>query len=65
MSKTKSYKCANCLEEFDAGWSDEEASVEFNQDFSGFDIADAEVVCDDCYKEMVAWKKPKALVEEQ
>lgn len=51
---TKSFKCSNCLEEFDAGWSDEEASVEFAQQFPHDDISNAALVCDDCYNEIMS-----------
>ena len=50
---TKTYICASCQEEYETGWSDEEASIEFQQRFEGGDIHKAAVVCDDCYKEIM------------
>ena len=47
------YTCENCLGKFNTGWSDEEASMEFNQKFTNSDIRTAALVCDDCYKELV------------
>lgn len=46
---TKQFTCANCLETFDKGWTDEEASVEFAQNFPHGDIHYTDIVCDDCY----------------
>lgn len=47
-----SYKCAYCAGEFKSGWTDEEASAEFAENFQGFDIRNAALVCDDCYNKM-------------
>lgn len=58
------YTCDNCLKTFDEAWSDEEASAEFNKDFPTSEIRDAAIVCDDCYKEMVAWKTPEQYTSE-
>lgn len=46
------YTCANCLEEFEIAWTDEEASVEFQQNFPESDISTAAIGCDDCYAKM-------------
>jgi DNA-directed RNA polymerase subunit RPC12/RpoP len=48
MSTT--YTCAQCNQEFETDWTDEEASLEFDQSFEGSDIRNAAIVCDDCYK---------------
>lgn len=45
------YKCARCGETFETEWTDEEAKVEAKN--NGFNIEDCDVVCDDCYKEIM------------
>jgi len=47
------YKCAMCGETYEEDWTEEEAIEELNNNFPGFDKADCEVVCDDCYKEFM------------
>ena len=47
---SKTYTCANCLENYEYGWSEEEASAEFSKMFPEDNIEDADIVCDDCYK---------------
>jgi DNA-directed RNA polymerase subunit RPC12/RpoP len=47
------YKCSDCGETFDTDWSDEEASLEFSQNFQGYDIRGAAIVCDDCYNKYI------------
>ena len=47
-----SFKCAMCGGEFETGWSDEEASAEFNQYFPEHDIKNADTVCDDCFNKI-------------
>lgn len=46
------YRCAACDEVFKKGWSDEEAADEAKA--NGFDGVPCEVVCDDCYKAIMA-----------
>ena len=53
MSET--YKCAQCGGTFDKGWTDDEALAE--KSANGFDELDCAVVCDDCYKTIMAWKE--------
>lgn len=48
--KSNEYKCEECGEIFEKGWTDAEAAVEFAETFPGFDLADSATVCDDCYK---------------
>ena len=53
MTETlQKYVCENCLEEFDKGWSDEEASVEFIDLFPDDRVQDAVIVCDDCWHKL-------------
>jgi ssDNA-binding Zn-finger/Zn-ribbon topoisomerase 1 len=50
------YTCDKCGEAFVSGWSDEEASAEFEENFP--ETADEEetaVLCDDCYKAFMQW----------
>lgn len=55
MSKSKdTYTCAECGGEFEKGWSDEEAKAEFGAEFTSHDLDDAALVCDDCYKKIMA-----------
>lgn len=46
------FTCALCHQTFDKGWSDEEAITELQANFDTTDIADCDMVCDDCYKAM-------------
>lgn len=48
QQKRDKYECEMCGEEFEFGWSDEEAKQEAID--NGFDINDCGIVCDDCYK---------------
>lgn len=53
MSKTENIiVCTMCHEEFEPDWSDEEASLEFQQTFPGHDIRNARVICDDCWTKL-------------
>jgi len=46
-----SFICADCKEEFDYVWSDEEAEAEAKENFGGNVMeTPTSVVCDDCYK---------------
>ena len=56
LAEEKTFTCDSCGETFSMIWSDEEASMEFEQRFEGGDISTAAVVCDDCYKEMMGDK---------
>lgn len=50
----KQYRCAECGEVFEFGWTEEEARAE--QEANGWgDIPDdfMGVVCDDCYKKII------------
>lgn len=49
----ETYECALCKETFEKAWSDEEATEEFDDAFEGEDVADAAIVCDDCYKKVM------------
>ena len=64
--KKNEYKCGNCGEINEKGWSDEESLKEAEENF-GKPVKDwkdkAVVICDDCYKKMNPKNFPE-LVEE-
>lgn len=47
------YQCAICSGIFTKGWSDEEADVELAQNFPNTSVEDCDLVCDDCYNEVM------------
>lgn len=47
------YTCAICGETYEAGWSDEEAEAEMEENFGEVDEENRAVVCDGCYKEFI------------
>jgi DNA-directed RNA polymerase subunit RPC12/RpoP len=49
------YTCAACGEEFENGWTDEEAEAEYQAAFTGDAEAGApkDTVCDDCYHKIM------------
>ena len=52
--KKDSYVCAICKQEFEKGWTDEEAIEEKNILF-GQDklLEDCGIICDDCFKRFI------------
>lgn len=56
------YKCAKCGKIFEKGWSDEEANQEAEELWSFWSVKDAserddfDVICDDCFKKLMAKK---------
>lgn len=59
--KDNEYQCAACGEIYEYAWSDEEAQTEYETKFPKHAEAGEAVdtVCDDCYKQMTAWKSPE------
>jgi DNA-directed RNA polymerase subunit RPC12/RpoP len=52
MSNT--YKCSVCKNEYEKGWDDIEAEKEMKDNFGqSVTTDDCEIVCDDCYKEIM------------
>lgn len=45
------FVCANCEEQFQSEWTDEEARAEAHE--RGFDPAECELVCTDCYQSIL------------
>lgn len=64
--KANEYQCAACGEIYEYGWSDDEAQAEYEENFPTYakrgDAVD--VVCDDCYLQLTAWKPPQEAEEE-
>jgi len=56
MSET--YTCAKCNNEYDKGWSDEEAMAETDANFPDRGDKPLEVVCDPCYQKMIEQVPP-------
>lgn len=50
---TDTYKCAECSETFEKGWSDEEAIGEAEAVLGTYDEENMAVVCDDCYQKIM------------
>ena len=55
------YDCAACGETYECGWSDDAAQIEYEHKFPKHAHAQApvDVVCDDCYLQLTAWKSPE------
>ena len=50
---TGTFTCARCGGTFPKGWSDEESAAEARGNFTGAELADTAVICDDCYREFM------------
>lgn len=50
---SNTFVCANCKQKFTKGVSDEEALAETEELFGLYDHKDLEVVCDDCFNELM------------
>jgi hypothetical protein len=50
-----SFTCEQCRGTFPKAWSDEERDAEAKA--NGFDLDDAIIVCDDCYKAIMAFNE--------
>jgi len=44
------FVCEQCGGEFEKGWTDDEASAEYEAEFGSLSTGDVASVCDDCYK---------------
>lgn len=51
--KKGEFRCAICGGVFTKGWSEEEAIAEMKRDFPNFDLEQCDVVCDDCYRDIM------------
>jgi len=62
--KENEYRCAMCGGIFKKGRPDEEAWEEHDVNFPGDSHETAKIVCDDCYRQMVAIEPPPGMKEE-
>lgn len=51
--KPNEFRCAICGGVFTKGWTDEEALAEMNRDFPDFVAEQCDVVCDECYRDIM------------
>ena len=58
MAGDDAYKCAMCRRVFTKGWSDGEAKAEAAAAFGAIPEDEQELVCDDCYQQMIAQLPP-------
>ncbi len=47
------YRCAVCYGIFERTWSDEEAKAEMEATWN--ETSDPDIVCDDCFQEVIVW----------
>ena len=59
--KENEYRCAMCGKVYKKRWTEEEAWAEHDRNFPGEPHETAAVVCDDCYKAMVAVRPPPGM----
>lgn len=52
MSK-ETFQCAVCGGIFTPTWDDSEAVQEFEENFPGYSVDDCDIVCDDCYNQIM------------
>lgn len=51
--KANEYKCAQCGNVYEFGWTEEEAKEECMKNFGTYNVKNMAIVCDDCYKEIM------------
>lgn len=47
------YRCAQCGETYETGWSEEEAQAVLAATFPRAEPTECDVVCEDCYKKLM------------
>ncbi|MEA3042954.1 MAG: hypothetical protein QOH47_792 [Sphingomonadales bacterium] len=47
------YTCSACRQTLDKGWADEEAAAELGATFPGHSVAECDLVCDDCHRQLM------------
>jgi hypothetical protein len=59
--KANEYQCSACGEIYEYGWSDDEAQAEYEENFPTYAKRNdpVDIVCDDCYLQLIAWKSPQ------
>lgn len=55
------YDCSMCGVTFESGWSHEEAIAEKERDFGDVSLEECDVVCDDCYQQVIPANNPEAM----
>ena len=63
--KENEYQCAGCGGIFEKDWPDKEAWEEHDRNFPGESHETAEIICDDCYQEMIEGEIFKRIDERQ
>lgn len=58
MAGPRQFCCARCGRECVSEWSEEEARVE--QKLNGFAGDDCVQICDECYRQFMAWYRAQA-----
>ena len=59
------YTCAECGGRFEKAWSDEDAEKEMRENFgTHITTADCDVLCDDCYRMFMRWRKSRKIKED-
>ena len=61
--KDNEYRCAVCQQVYDKGVSDEEAKAEAEQLWTEEELEDTELVCDDCFNEIIGVPLADAIME--
>jgi len=57
MVKVNEFTCENCGGTFPYAWSDSDAMEEAKENFGDVPKDELSIVCDDCYKEIMAWSE--------
>lgn len=60
--KSNEYKCSLCQNVYTKGQTDEEANKELIENFGHWEEDECDLVCDDCYKEIM---KPLKKIENE
>ena len=63
--KENEYQCAMCGGIFGKGWSDKAAWREYDDNFLKESRKTAKILCDDCYRKMIAIEPPPGMKEQQ
>ena len=63
--KDNEYQCAKCGKVYEKGVPDEEAWAEHDLNFPGEPHETAAIICDDCYRSMVAIRPPPGMQPEE
>jgi DNA-directed RNA polymerase subunit RPC12/RpoP len=56
----QSYICESCGETYVSDWTDSEADTEALEKWGPLAAEDRAVVCDDCFREFIAWHEKRS-----